>query len=37
VFLAKRTGSIWKKSQRKRNFWYDFIIFFKMGLTKSVI
>lgn len=35
--LAKTTGKMWKKSQKKRNFWYDFISFFKIGLTKNVI
>lgn len=36
-FQAKCTGKIWKKSQMKRNFWYVLIIFFEIGLTKSVI
>ncbi len=36
-YLAKKTGRIWEKSQHKRHFWYDFIIFLKIGLTKSVI
>ena len=35
--LAKTTGKMWKKSQSKRGFWYDFISFFKIGLTKNVI
>ena len=36
-FQATCTGKIWKKSQAKRNFWYVLIIFFEIGLTKSVI
>ncbi len=27
-FMAVVVGNIWKKSQSKRKFWYDFIIFF---------
>ena len=36
-FMAKCSGKIYAKSQSKRGFWYDFIIFLKIGLTKSVI
>ncbi len=36
-FMAKSAGKIYAKSQAKRGFWYDFIIFLKIGLTKSVI
>jgi hypothetical protein len=28
---------MWKKSQSKRDFWYDFISFLKIGLTKNVM
>ena len=34
-FLAKTTGNIWKKSQRKRGFWYKIIIFFQNSLDKK--
>lgn len=36
-FMARNAGKIYAKSQAKRGFWYDFIIFFKIGLTKSVM
>lgn len=34
-FLAKNAGKLWKKSQKKRGFWYVFIIFLKNRVDKN--
>lgn len=34
-FLAKNAGKIYGKNQKKRGFWYVFIIFFENGVDKN--